>query len=459
VFRVAALLLCCALAALAQSPGLPIIAKADPQMVYPGSPGWLDEYGRVVITLTGANLGPPDGDMGHPAGPEGGYQHLYVRSVSAGNVATPWVPAVWDNGARVLGACTSSVILLAVDPSRFLGTPGSHLQVKLWVSAGADAATDPSGATQMASPWSAIKTIDAAPAGAVKPVPPPPPPSAPPALTRLVPNDIQLLGAQTSYRLRIYGTHLNPDAGSLKVVFNGDRAGAVPAEDRVHYYDDDGSFTQGGEGLIHVTIPERLRRSGPGQLRIAVMDVNGVITQEKVLTFSAPAVHATGRPAIPGVSPAGVRTPQANPAGAVIPGILGPGPQIARVNPTELKLGDRAAAFRIRIYARQLGNEVPRVVFNGDEASAVPAEDAGRMVDDDGARLPEGERVFHVTIPERHRRATPGVLALQLMTGKARSNTAQIQFTGGTAAPLVRPPVVAPRPPAPAPVAPPAIRR
>lgn len=464
MFRVAACLLCCALTALAQAPGLPIIARADPQMVYPGTPGWLDEYGRVVIVLAGANLAPPDGDLGHPAGPEGGYQHIFVRGVSSRNVATPWVPATWDNGARVLGACASTVITLAVDPSRFLSEPGSHLQVKLWVSGGADAADDPSRATTMASPWSAIKTIDVAPAGAVKPVPPP---SAPPALTRLVPNDIQLLGGRPSYRLKLYGTHLNPDAGSLKVVFNGDRAGAVPAEDRVHYYDDDGSFTKNGEGLIHVTIPERFRLSGPGQLRVAVMDVNGVITQEKVLTFSAPVVKAAPR-AIPPVAPvsnAMAAPPVAAMGPAAAPGTVAPGvagPQILRLNPTEVKVGDRAPAYRIRIYARQLGSEVPKVVFNGEEASAVPAEDAGRTVDDNGATLPAGERVLHVTIPDRYRRATPGPLAVSLLVGRARSQAVQLQFTGGAVAPAVIRPLAPPtpaRPPAPAPVAQPTIRR
>lgn len=462
MFRSAAFALCCALAAMAQAPGMPIIAKADPQMVYPGSPGWLDEYGRVLIYLTGANLGPPDRDMGHPAGPEGGYQHIYVRGVSSRNVATPWVPAVWDNGARVLGACTDTVILLGVDPSRFLSEPGSHLQVKLWVSAGADGADDPSGSHQMSSPWSAIKTIDVAPAGAVKPVTTPPP-SAPAALTRIVPADIQIGDAKASFRLKVYGTHLSPNA--LKVVFNGDRDGAVPAEDRVHYYDDDGSFTKGGEGLIHVTIPERYRLPKSGQLRIAVMDDSGA-TPEKVVTFSLP-VRTSARPAVPALSQAaavtaartaapGAQAGAANP-GATIPGIIGPGPQITRLNPTELKLGDRAAAFRIRIYARHLGQEVPKVVFNGDEAMAIPAEDAGRPADDDGASLQAGEKVLYVMIPDRYRRATPGPLSVSLLVGKARSTPAQILFKGPEPVQAVRPLTPAARPTAPAPAPPPVV--
>lgn len=435
----------------AQGLPMPILAKADPQMVYPQSSGWLDAYGRVVITLTGANLAPPDGDLGHPAGPEGGYQHIYVRGVSpGGDRATAWAPAVWDNGARVLGACASTVILLAVDPGRFLSEPGSHLQVKLWVSAGADGAADPSGAHTMSSPWSPIKTIDVAPAGAVKPVTTPPP-SAPAALTRIVPSDIQIGVLQPSFRLKIYGTHLGPNA--LKVVFNGDRAGAVLAEDRVHYYDDDGSFTKGGEGLIHVTIPERYRLAKPGQLRIAVMDDSGA-TPEKVVTFSLPVLTAA-RPPVPALSQAATVTaartaaPGAQ-AGTAIPGIAGPGPQITRLNPAELKVGDRAAAFRIRIYARHLGQEVPKVVFNGEEAMAVPAEDAGRTADDDGASLQAGEKVLHVTIPERYRRATPGPLPVSLLVEKARSAPAQILFQGLAPVPVVRPLAPAPRPASPA---------
>ncbi|WP_243294281.1 hypothetical protein [Geothrix mesophila] len=468
--RLAAVFLGLALSTLGSAQGLPmpILAKADPQMVYPQSAGWLDAYGRVVITLTGANLAPPDGDLGHPAGPEGGYQHIYVRGVSpSGDRATAWVPAVWDNGARVLGACASTVILLAVDPGRFLSEPGSHLQVKLWVSAGADGASDPSGSHQLSSPWSAIKTIDVAPAGAVKPVTTPPP-SAPAALTRIVPSDIQIGAPQPSFRLKIYGTHLSPNA--LKVVFNGDRGGAVSAEDRVHYYDDDGSFTKGGEGLIHVTIPERYRPAKPGQLRIAVMDDSGA-TPEKVVTFSLP-VRTSARPAIPALSQAaavtaartafpGVQAGTANP-GATIPGIIGPGPQITRLNPTELKVGDRAAAFRIRIYARHLGQEVPKVVFNGEEATAIPAEDAGRTADDDGASLQAGEKVLHVTIPDRYRRATPGLLSVSLLVGKAKSAPAQILFKGPEPVQAVRPLAPAARPapaPAPPPLVAPTIRR
>lgn len=465
MIRTAAAVLCLALSAVGSAQGLPmpILAKADPQMVYPQSAGWPDAYGRVVITLTGANLAPPDGDLGHPAGPEGGYQHIFVRGVSpSGDRATAWVPAVWDNGARVLGACASTVILLAVDPGRFLSEPGSHLQVKLWVSAGADGAGDPSGAHTLSSPWSPIKTIDMAPAGAVKPVATPPP-SAPAALTRIVPQDIQLGVPQPSFRLKIYGTHLSPNP--LKVVFNGDRAGAVPAEDRVHYYDDDGSFTKGGEGLIHVTIPERYRPAKPGQVRIAVMDDGGA-TPEKVVTFSLP-VRASARPELPALSQGAgmtaVRTAPGAQAGAVIPGILGLGPQITRVNPTELKVGDRAAAFRIRIYARHLGQEVPKVAFNGEEAMAVPAEDAGRAVDDDGASLQAGERVLHITIPDRYRRATPGPLSVNLLVGKAKSAPAQILFKGLAPIQVVRPPAPAPRPAAsptvPPPVAPAVIRR
>ncbi len=153
----------------------PVIRKAVPQMVYPNSPGWLDGFGRIIVYLQGENLAPDD-DLGHPTGQEGGYQHIFVRGVSPkGDRTTPWMVANEANGARTLGACAKSLIQLGINPARFLSEPGSHLQVKLWVSRSVTEAEDPSTSTALASTWSPIFTVDVAPAGVQKPLPLPPP--------------------------------------------------------------------------------------------------------------------------------------------------------------------------------------------------------------------------------------------------------------------------------------------
>ena len=296
---------------------VPVFGKADPQMIYPNSPGWLDSFGRIVVYLQGENLS-PDNDLGHPTGPDGGYQHLFVRGVSPkGDRASAWVPAVWDNGATVLGGCASSVIILAVDPAKYLTEPGSHLQLKLWVSNGATGASDPASSTALCSRWSAIKTLDVAPAGMTKPVAAPA--ATPmPVLTRIVPSDYTIGESKPNYRLKLYGQHISPDA--LKVVFNGDVAGAVSTEDHIHYYEDDGSLMSGSDGLFHVTIPEKYRLAKPGQLQVAVLEeTSGTSTQPKWITFSWPVrksgavtVLAPGRPpasavAVPVLHPVALR--------------------------------------------------------------------------------------------------------------------------------------------------------
>lgn len=299
----------------AQAQGLPtpILVRADPQMVYPGSPGWLDANGRVVITIYGENLAPNDG-YSHPAGPDGGYQHIFIRGVSPhGDQATPWVPATAANGCQMYGGTSTSGLSLGIDPARYLSEPGSHLQVKLWVSLTATGAADPVGSGSMSSSWSAIKTIDVAPAGATKPAPASSP-SAPSVISRLVPADFTLGVPGQDYRLRIYGTFAS---GACQVIFNGDAAAPVPGEDAAVGYEMTPNWTStGSDNVFHVTIPAKYRRSAPGQLSIVVVDRAGRATQPKAVTFTAMTAHPAGRPAV-GL-PAAVRTPAPTvPSGAV----------------------------------------------------------------------------------------------------------------------------------------------
>ena len=304
-FAVAAFIVSLAAGVPVQAQGLPtpILVRADPQMVYPGSPGWLDANGRVAITIYGENLAPNDG-YGHPAGPDGGYQHIFIRGVSPhGDQATSWVPATAANGCQVYGSTSTSGLSLGIDPARYLSEPGSHLQVKLWVSLTATGAADPVGSGSRSSPWSAIKTIDVAPAGATKPAPVSAP-SAPPVISRLVPMDFTLGVPGQDYRLRIYGTFAT---GACQVIFNGDAAAPVPGEDAAVGYEMTPNWTStGSDKVFHVTIPAKYRRTTPGQLSIVVVDGAGRATQPKVVTFTAMTAHTTGRPAV-GL-PAAVRT-------------------------------------------------------------------------------------------------------------------------------------------------------
>ncbi|WP_257304777.1 hypothetical protein [Geothrix campi] len=300
----------------AQGLPLPILIRAEPQVIYPGTPGWLDSNGRVAIYISGENLSPDD-DLGHPAGPDGGYQHIFIRGVSPhGDRVSPWVPATAANGCQIYGGAARTVISLGVDPSRYLSEPGSHLQVKLWVSLSATGAADPVGSGSMSSPWSAIKTIDVAPAGAVKPSATPAA-GAPPVISRIVPADL-LIGSGQDYRLRIYGTF---STGGCKVIFAGDAAAPVPGDDPAVGYEMTPTWTSTGtDNVFHVTIPAKYRRTSPGQLRIAVLDSAGRATPEKAVTFSTMTVRDTGRPpisALPTQTPRIATVPPAAPPVAV----------------------------------------------------------------------------------------------------------------------------------------------
>jgi hypothetical protein len=294
----------------------PILVRADPQMVYPGTPGWLDSNGRVAVYISGENLSPDD-DLGHPAGPDGGYQHIFIRGVSPhGDRVSPWVPATAANGCQMYGGAARTMISLGVDPARYLSEPGSHLQVKLWVSLSATGAADPVGSGSMSSPWSAIKTIDVAPAGAVKPTAVPAP-GAPPVISRIVPADFSIGNVSQDYRLRIYGTF---GTGACKVIFNGDAVAPVPGEDAAVGYEMTPTWTSTGkDDVFHITIPPKYRRTSPGLLRIAVLDGAGRLTQEKAVTFSAMAIRATGRPNV--ALPAAVRTPAVTVPLAAVQGV------------------------------------------------------------------------------------------------------------------------------------------
>jgi len=432
----------------AQDLPTPIFLKADPQMVYPSSPGWLDANGRVVVYLQGENLSPDD-DLGHPSGPDGGYQHLFIRGVSPhGDQATAWMPCVAANGCLTYGGAARSVIVLAADPSRFLSEPGSHLQVKLWVSLGADAADDPSRATNRHSGWSAIKTIDVAPPGAVKVVSAPPVET--PTLSRLAPANLLLMDPSQSYRIRLYGQHLCGDGNT--VVFNGDTANAVPAEDHCKGVDDDGSFLQGGEALFHVTIPEKYRRTSPGQLTVTIVNPQGR-SQSRIITFSAMTAKAAVRPWVGAAVNPGVAVRAAGPSSAMTaPQQISLPPAITRLAPAGIRLGEPPAAWRIRIYGARLGKGPVRVAFNGDMAGAVPAEDTPGGVDDGGAPLANGEQVVHVVLPERYRLRTPGSVRVRLLAGQAQTEDAVLAFTPAPVLSLVDPklrtvPGAQPKPP------------
>lgn len=437
----------------------PIIFKADPQMVYPNSPGWLDSNGRIPIILSGDNLS-PDADLGHPAGPDGGYQHIYIRGVSPhGDRATAWVPATADNGCQVYGGAAQTVIFLGIDPNHFLSEPGSHLQVKLWVAFTPTSASEPSGSGVLHSDWSAIKTIDVALAGVSKPVEAPPAKEIP-TISRMSPSSFVVTDRSANYRIRIYGQHLCGDHNV--VIFNGDVAGAVPAEDHCKGVDDDGTFLKGSEAVFHVTIPEKYRLTKPGQLTVMVNNGEGNSTSRPI-TFNALNIKPTGRPPIPlamgplqlTTSTVTAKAPQglgkATPVSGTSTSVANPAPAITRLSTTEFALNEPAASYRIRLYGRNLSAPDTKVVFGGDLAGAVAPEDASKATDDDGTALKGGEVVFHVTIPERYRRA--GQVTVAVVNAQGRSDNAQISFRG--AVDLRKPvPVVPPVKPVVQPTAP-----
>ena len=294
-----------ALPAGAQGLPTPIFRKADPQIIYVGSPGWLDAEGRIIIHLSGENLAPNDG-MDHPTGHDGGYQHLFIRGISPkADRVTPWVPAVWENGARIQGGMNTSVIILAVNPARYLSEPGSHLQLRLWTSLGPVIAEDPSQATAPSSGWSGTTMLDVAPAGAVKPVEAPPAPK-PTAISRIVPDTFTLMSSH-DFRIKIYGTF---GTGACKVIFAGDSANPVPSEDASVGYEMNPTWTSTSpDNVFHVTIPEKYRLAKPGQLKVVVLDGAGRFTPEKAITFNALTAQTTGRPEVSGPAKAQVVTP------------------------------------------------------------------------------------------------------------------------------------------------------
>ena len=430
----------------------PIIIKADPQMVYPNSPGWLDSFGRIVIRLTGENLAPDDGYEGeHPVGQEGGYQHVFVRGMSPHlDKATAWVPASADNGCLIMGGMWRTGIMLGVDPRVFLSEPGSHLQVKLWVSFTVTGASDPAQSTALHSGWSAIKTIDVAPAGTTKPVPPPPA-KVISTITRTSPSGFTVLDPPAKYRIKIYGYHVYGD--NKFVIFNGDKGNPVPAEDRGNTADEDGTYLPAGETVFHVTIPERYRLTKPGQITVAVDNGDG-IGPSRILSVSAVVLNPSARPAMPHpMTDLKAGMPALVPSATSNPRVALP-PSITRLSVSTFVLGDRQTSYRIRIYGRNLCASDNKVLFNGDPASAMAPEDACKTADDDGTRLKDGEALVHVTIPERLRK--PGQVTLTLVNALGRSEPVTITMKAGQDLPMLKPtsPLapLTPKAPAPPPV-------
>ena len=397
----------------------PIMTKATPQMIYPKSPGWLDASGRVVVVITGENLAY---DESRPSTPDLGYQHVYVRGVSPhGDKVTPWFLALEPSGVRLEGRANKSALILSADPARFLSEPGSHLQVKLWVSEGPTVATEPARAGTLHSEWSAIRTIDVAPAGVTKPVPPPAPVTVP-SISRILPGEFQILPT-TTYRVKVYGKNFS-NQDSLQVIFNGDEAGGLSPETAVLGYENN-ALVPDGDFVFQVTIPEKYRRTTPGSLRVALRKgPKGTLSVEKLLTFNYAAKTAAG----PAGAPPANRPLLGSSPGATSHAQAALPPTLTRVSPGSFKVGDKASSYRLRIYGRQVGGAGTRLVFNGEEASAVPAEDLARPVDDDGTPLKDGERVFHVTLPERFRRSSPGPVSVVALQGTVRTNALKVDF-------------------------------
>jgi hypothetical protein len=231
----------------------PVITHADPQPVYPGAA--LDGNGRIALTLIGHDLGPNDGDNGHPAGYAGGYQHIFIRGVSADNLAGAWVECRPDDCVPYGSTGVSRDRLnLGIAP-HVLSQPGSHLQIKLWVSLGADLANTPEEAHTQASGWSPIYTVDVARPGA-------PPPA--PVILKFEPSEIGIDGAATNWYVRLIGTGLC--TASAKVVFNGDLSSAMainPARCGTV-----GASYPSGTALYDIEIPPALRKPGTVTVRV-----------------------------------------------------------------------------------------------------------------------------------------------------------------------------------------------
>jgi hypothetical protein len=257
----------------------PHFSGANPQVVYSGTPDFTDSNGRVAVYLKGEYLS-PDNDLGHPSGWIGGYQHVMIRGISAGNRAGAWVRCVADNGCITYGGAAQSVLILGLDPARYLGERASHLQVRMWVSNNASDADDPAQpGGVLASDWSNIWTVDAAAPGTSKPAPVAEAPVRP-VIARISPAEIAIGDPKADYRIRIYGA----TCGEHRVVvFNGDASMAIaPEESNCRGYDDDNSLLPKGTNLIHVTIPERYRLHTAGSVEVTVQDAGGRSNTMKV---------------------------------------------------------------------------------------------------------------------------------------------------------------------------------
>ncbi len=231
----------------------PVITRADPQPVFPGAP--LDGNGRIALTLTGHDLGPNDGDNGHPAGYAGGYQHIFIRGVSADNKAGAWVECRPDDcvpyGSTGVHGTT---INLGIAP-HVLSQPGSHLQIRLWVSLGADPANNPEEAHSQASGWSPIYTVDVARPGQT---------AAAPVILKFEPAEIGIDGPSTNWYVRLIGSGLCKPSNNI--VFNGDMANAIPVSpSRCGTV---GAGYPSGTELYDVEIPTDLRKPGTVTVRV-----------------------------------------------------------------------------------------------------------------------------------------------------------------------------------------------
>ncbi len=148
---------------------LPVIDSSTPAKIFPGQMT-LDVNGQIEVTFHGSNLGPNDGDNGHPAGWEGGYQHIEIRGVSASGVLGAWVDCHSNDCLpRGVTGIYGDALYLGLAP-RILSEPGSHLQVRVWVSVSPIETMDPEASTVPSSEWSQPYTLDIASPGDTPPV-------------------------------------------------------------------------------------------------------------------------------------------------------------------------------------------------------------------------------------------------------------------------------------------------
>lgn len=228
-------------------------------LIYDEQVRQLDYNGRFVLDLEGVNLGPDD--TSHPGGYRGGYVHLWVRRISAGNQAEPWRKCDDNADCFVYGGTSKQRIHLGIGPG-FIAEPGSHLQFKVWISLGATMAEDPAVSDSMGSNWSPVFTVDRAQAGVVKP----PPPKVLPVITRITPQAFEIAPGQSrDWTLLVYGR--NVCGPNFFALFNSDETTkAVPQTCSV--IDADGSHLPDGVYLMRVNVPEAYRRIGTWQVTL-----------------------------------------------------------------------------------------------------------------------------------------------------------------------------------------------